>query len=223
MHSCAGKGGNRGLPDLLQPALVAGCTDSHHVADRMDESDYSERTAKRLKHFFPVAISWVLEQERFILENGVPLTDSQRTDAKLVGVARPERVRLFRVDQIPLPQHPKLEEMKEAMNLKLPALTGLALRYGIYLRASLWGQRRCVVHELAHTAQYERLEGVRAYLECYLYECLAIGSTSAPMEQEAIAITHRICGPDRPLSMPKALSVHVPPARSTFIRRRDQR
>jgi len=188
----------------------------------MDESYYSERTAKRLKQYLPVATSWVLEQERFILENGVPLTDMQLADAKLVGVAKPERVRLFRVEQIPLPQHPELEEMKEAMNLTVPDLAGLALRYGVYLRASLWGQRRFVVHELAHTAQYERLEGVRAYLECYLYECLAIGSTSAPMEQEAIAITHRICGPDRSLSMPKTPSVNVPPVRSAFFRRRDQ-
>jgi hypothetical protein len=190
--------------------------------DRMYDSDYSERTAKKLKQYLPVATSWVLEQERFILENGVPLTDVQLADAKLVGVARPEHVRLFRVEQIPLPQHPELEEMKEAMNLTTPALTGLTLRYGIYLRASLWGQRRFVVHELAHTAQYERLEGVRAFLECYLYECLAIGSTSAPMEQEAIAITQRLCGPDRLLCMPKTPTLYLPPAKSTFIRRRDE-
>jgi len=176
-----------------------------------------------LKHFFPVAISWVLEQERFILENGVPLTDAQLADARLVGIAKPERIRLFRVEQIPLPAHPDLAEMKEAMKLTAPALPGLALRYGIYLRADHWGQRRFLVHELAHTAQYERLDGVRAFLECYLYQCLAIGFTSAPMEQEAIAITQRICGPDRSLNMPKTPFTHIPPAKSSSSQRRDQR
>jgi len=181
----------------------------------MDESSYSEKTAKRLKRYLPLATAWILEQERFILENGVPLSDFQLADARLVGVARTERVRLFRVEQIPLPQHPELEEMKEAMKLRTPELPGLAVRYGIYLRVDHWGQRRFVVHELAHTAQYERLDSVRAFLECYLYQCLAIGFTSAPMEQEAIAITQRICGPALSLSMPKTPSAKVPPAKSS--------
>jgi hypothetical protein len=189
----------------------------------MDESNYFEKTAKRLKWYLPLATAWVLEQERFILENGVPLSDAQLADARQVGVARPERVRLFRVEQIPLPEHPELQEMKEAMKLMAPALPGLALRYGIYLRADHWGQRRCLVHELAHTSQYERLDGVRAFLECYLYQCLAIGFISAPMEQEAIAITQRICGPDRSLNMPKPPSAHVQPANSSVNQTRTQR
>ena len=95
----------------------------------MDESSYSEKTGKRLKWYLPLASAWVLKQERFILENGVPLTDVQLADAKLVGVAKPERVRLLRVEQIPLPEHPELEEMKEAMKLTTPELPGLAVRY----------------------------------------------------------------------------------------------
>ncbi len=189
----------------------------------MDESSYSEKTAKRLKWYLPLASAWVLEQERFILENGVPLTEAQLADARQVGVVRPERVRLFRVEQIPLPAHPELEEMNEAMKLRTPGLPGLAVRYGIYLRADHWGQRRFLVHELAHTAQYERLDGVRAFLECYLYQCLAIGFTSAPMEQEAIAITQRICGPDRSLNMPKTPFAHIPPAKSSGSQQRGQR
>jgi hypothetical protein len=189
----------------------------------MDESSYSEKTAKRLKWYLPLASAWVLKQERFILENGVPLTDVQLADAKLVGVAKPERVRLLRVEQIPLPEHPGLEEMKEAMRLTSPELPGLAVRYGIFLRADHWGQRRFLIHELAHTAQYERLDSVPAFLECYLFQCLAIGFTSAPMEQEAIAITRRICGPAQWLSMPKTPSAHIPPAKSPTSRTRRQR
>ena len=204
-------------------ALAAGGRADRPIADRMDESSYSEQTARKLRRYLPLATAWVLEQERFILENGLRLTEDQVADAKLVGVAKPERVRLFRVEQIPLPEHPELDAMKEAMKLTAAALSGLSLRYGIYLRANRWGQRRFVVHELAHTAQYERLEGVRAFLECYLFECLAIGFISAPMEQEAITITQRICGPDRSLDMPKTPLPHVPPAKSAFIRTRGQK
>src|SRR6266705_6672576 len=179
----------------------------------MDQSNFSGKTAERLRWYLPLATAWALEQERFILENGVPLTDVQLADAKLVGVARSERVRLFRVERIPLPEHSELREMTEALRLTMPDLPGLTLRYGIYLRASHWGQRRFVVHELAHTAQYERLDGVRAFLECYLYECLAIGFISAPMEQEAIAITQRICGPTRSVSVPKTPLAHISPTK----------
>src|SRR2546426_4285700 len=107
----------------------------------MNGSDNFENVAKRLKRYLPLASAWVLEQERFILENGVPLTEVQLADAKLVGVAKPERVRLFRVEQIPIPEHAELAEMKEAMKLTAVTLPGLSLRYGIYVRASGWGQR----------------------------------------------------------------------------------
>ena len=40
-----------------------------------------------------------------------------------------------------------------------------------------------VVHELGHTAQYERLGGFEPFLRQYLSQCLTIGYPEAPMEQ----------------------------------------
>ena len=51
-----------------------------------------------------------------------------------------------------------------------------------------------VVHELVHTFQYERLGSVEAFLAQYLQECLTIGYPAAPLEQEAILTTARVCG-----------------------------
>ena len=51
----------------------------------------------------PIARVWAAEQERVILQSGIALTDSQLADARRVGVAQPERVRLLRVAQIPIP------------------------------------------------------------------------------------------------------------------------
>jgi len=46
-----------------------------------------------------------------------------------------------------------------------------------------------VVHELAHTWQYERLGGLRPFLKQYLYECLvAPGYPFGHLEQEAKSI-----------------------------------
>ena len=79
-----------------------------------------------------------------------------------------------------------------AIRFLTPTTCGLALRYGIFVRSHCWGDRRLVAHELAHTAQYERLGGIEPFLRQYLYECLTIGYPEAPMEQEAIAAAGRL-------------------------------
>ena len=164
--------------------------------------EYFRISPERFRSYLPRACAWVLEQERTILEHGVALTAPQLSDAKLAGVVHPERVRLLRVEEVPRPEHPVLRAAADEMKLITPLTPGLSLRYGIALRSHHWDQRRLLVHELAHTAQYERLGSVRAFLECYLYECLAIGYPSAPMEQEAIAVERRVCGAGQSRGMP---------------------
>ncbi len=147
-----------------------------------------------MKNPVPLACLWAEQQEQHILKHGVGLTPDEVVDAKLIGVAAPARVRLLRVDQIPVPEHPALRAAAEATGLILPLTAGLTLRYGIFIRSDCWERRRLVVHELAHVAQYERLGGMRPFLQRYLWECLTIGYPAAPMEQEAIATERRLCG-----------------------------
>ena len=150
-------------------------------------------TPQQFEMLLPLACTWAAEQERVILQSGVALTEEQIADATRVGVAQPERVRLLRVPEIPTPSHPVLAQAAEATSLISPFTIGLTLRYGIFIRDDYWGQRRLVVHELAHTMQYERLGGIEAFLRQYLHECITIGYPEAPMEQEAKRIEHETC------------------------------
>ncbi len=150
-------------------------------------------TPEQFEMLLPLASAWAADQERAILQSGVAFTDAQSADARRVGVARPERVRLLRVSEIPTPSHPALAAAAEATSLISPFTVGLTLRYGIFIRADQWGQRRLVVHELAHTMQYERLGSIDAFLRQYLHECITIGYPEAPMEQEAKRIEHEMC------------------------------
>jgi hypothetical protein len=60
------------------------------------------------------------------------------------------------------------------------------------VRSDFRGDRRLVIHELAHTRQYERLGGIRPFLREYLYECLVTpGYPFGPLEQEAIEVEGR--------------------------------
>jgi hypothetical protein len=148
---------------------------------------------QQFEQLLPLACKWAAEQEQAILLSGVALTEAQIADAIRVGVKHPERVRLLRVQEIPTPSHPALAYAAKETGLISPCTIGLTLRYGIFIRADCWGQRRLVVHELAHTMQYERLGSIEAFLRQYLYECITIGYPEAPMEQEAKRIEREIC------------------------------
>lgn len=160
----------------------------------MIKRDYTHVTPEQFRKWLPMACTWALEQERFVLECGSPLLAHQSADAALAGVSQPEKVRLLPVEEIPAPAHRVLKEAAQWTGLITPERPALAVRYGIFVRSADWGRRRVLVHELARTAQYERLGGIRPFLECFLYECLVLGCPSAPMEQAAATVMRKVCG-----------------------------
>src|SRR5437870_3459878 len=129
----------------------------------------------------PLACAWAEEQEGVILRGGVSLSATEAADAAKIGVPHPERVKLLSVVRVPIPEHPALRAAAEATELISPRTGGLTLRYGIFIRADCWADRRLVFHELVHTLQYERLGGFQPFLQQYLNECITIGYPAAPM------------------------------------------
>ena len=141
----------------------------------------------------PLASEWAEAKEKVVLKNGIPLSNSQIEDAKLVGVIHPERVRIFKVPQIPFPKHPVLKSAAEATQLITPSTVGLTLRYGIFIHSDFSDDRCLIVHELVHTSQYEKLGGFLPFLRKYVLELIKIGYPEAPMEQEAVRMAEKIC------------------------------
>ena len=140
----------------------------------------------------PLAVRWASQQEQKILRAGVALDESQVTDARLMGVARPEKVRLLKVDQVPLPANRLLRWAAKRTKLISSDTAGMALRYGIFIRSDCWQMRRLIAHECVHTAQYERLGGIEEFLSLYLRECLELGYPSGLLEQEAFLKSQQI-------------------------------
>jgi hypothetical protein len=151
-------------------------------------------TPERFEMLLPFACDWAATQEQRILATGEPLPDKMLADARLVGVAAPERVHLLYVPEIPIPDNPALRAAVLETHFLSPLTRGLTLRYGIFIRSDCRFDRTMVIHELGHTAQYERLGGFEPFLRRYLFECLTLGYPEAPMEQEVIELTARICG-----------------------------
>jgi hypothetical protein len=142
---------------------------------------------------FPLAVQWAEAKEKVILEHGTALSQQYVQDAKSVGVKYPERVRIYKVFQIPIPKHPILKAAAEATQLITPATIGISLGYGIFIQDNFSNDRHTIVHELAHTMQCERFGGLYPFLKKYLWECIEIGYPQAPMEQEAIRLAEKIC------------------------------
>jgi hypothetical protein len=147
-----------------------------------------------LPTILPLAVQWAEQQESIILKNGVPLSQQGFQDAKIVGVAKPENIRLLKVASIPMPDHPILVQAATATNLISPQTGGLTIRYGIFVRTDCWSNRQLVAHECVHTSQYERFGGIGEFLQRYLRECIEIGYPAAPLEQEAIQKETKIYG-----------------------------
>jgi len=152
-----------------------------------------QSTLQQLEELLPLAAQWVAEQERRVLCEGVHLSKIELADAKVIGVRNPERVRLLRVETIPVPAHPMLRAAAASINFLTAAPRGLALDYGIFVRADCWRDRSLIAHELAHTAQYQRLGGIVPFLQTYIFQCATVGYANAPLELEAIATAARVC------------------------------
>ena len=154
-----------------------------------------QATLGQLDELLPLAAQWAAEQQQRVLCEGVPLSDKELADAKTIGVQNPERVRLLQVDTIPVPVHPMLRAAATSINFLSAAPRGLALGDGIFVRSDCWRDQRLIAHELAHTAQYQRLGGIVPFLQSYIYQCSTVGYANAPLELEAgiaAARTHSV-------------------------------
>jgi len=147
----------------------------------------------KMEELLPLAAQWAVEQERRVLCLGVPLSKKELADAKAIGVRNPERVRLLCVDSIPMPVHPMLQAAASSLHFLTGSPRGLALEYGIFVRTDHWRDRALIAHELAHTAQYQRLGGILPFLQTYIAQCATVGYANAPLELEATAIASRVC------------------------------
>ena len=152
-----------------------------------------QTTLDQLEELLPLAAQWATEQERRVLCEGVRLSEIEMADAKAIGVRNPERVRLLRVQTIPVPAHPMLRSAAASINFLTAAPRGLALEYAIFVRADHWRDRALIAHELVHTAQYQRLGGILPFLQTYIYQCATVGYPNAALELEAISTADRIC------------------------------
>lgn len=132
----------------------------------------------------PKAIGWATARSEEILRDGEPLSESGTKLAVAVGVSQPERIRVSKVPELPLPKDSDLREAALETGLLGPNMVGLTLGYGIYIRSG-YDDNRLISHECRHVYQYEVAGSIQNYLPIYLEQIVTHGYQSAPYEIDA--------------------------------------
>src|SRR5438132_14084690 len=102
----------------------------------------------------PLACGWAAAQEQRILATGEALSDTMLGDARVVGVAIPEKVRLLYVPEIPIPDDKALRAATLETQFLSPLTRGLTMRYCIFLRSELRYDRLLDIYVLGHASSY---------------------------------------------------------------------
>ena len=149
---------------------------------------------KDFERLSPLASQWAKRQEAYILAHGVPLTPDQTADARRAGVNDPGRVRVLVVNRIPLPDDKELAEAARRAQIITDASRGVAIGYGIIIRADSWRDRELLLHQLAHIAQCERSGGLDNFVGEYLQDRYSSRNFSlGSLEDEARSLAREIC------------------------------
>jgi hypothetical protein len=158
---------------------------------------------EKFDRFAPLAYQWAKKQEAYILQHGVPLRPQQLADAARAGIQDVDRVRVLVVDRIPMPDDMELADAARRAQIITEASRGVALGYGIIIRADSWQNRELLLHQLVHVAQCERSGSLESFVAEYLCDRrdspdFSVGS----LEEEARGLAREICEADRSVNQP---------------------
>ena len=137
-----------------------------------------------LPRLLPRAAAWAEARSNEILREGTPLSAAGLSLARTVGVHYPERIRVSRVDRIPMPEDAELRAAAIQTSLLGPGTAGLTLGYGVYVRSG-HVSNRLLSHEFRHVFQYELEGSIAGFLRQYLQQIVEFGYDQAPYEVDA--------------------------------------
>lgn len=158
---------------------------------------------EKFERLAPLAYQWAKQQEAYILQHGARLGAHQLADASRAGVQDPDRVRILVVDRIPLPDDQELADAARRAQIITDASRGVAIGYGIIIRADSWQNRELLLHQLVHVAQCERCGSLESYVSEYLRDRVSSPAFSfGSLEDEARGLAREICEADKAVKQP---------------------
>lgn len=139
-----------------------------------------------LPYLLDLAIKWAESKASEVRHKGCPLEHNDLRIAVKVGVRRPDLIRTLIVDELPLPDHPRLRDAALHTGLLGPTMIGLTLGYSILVVHGNFNSR-LLAHECRHVHQYESYGSIAEFPPVYLEQIASVGYYNAPLEQDARA------------------------------------
>ena len=173
---------------VFSAAVLAGCM----VVPRpsLDElnalNNPPPHVQEKVNRFFPRALAWFKQAEVDLQMRGRILTESEKAQARKLGVRHPDAVRVVVLETFPMPADPDLRTESERYGLGSRHEGGRTMGSVILLKPWAADNPSVLVHELVHISQFERL-GREAYLRRYIIEMEMMGYARSPLELEAFA------------------------------------
>ena len=134
--------------------------------------------------FFPLVVAWAEAQAAEAASQGTLLDAAGLALARRMGVERPELIRVWIQDELPMPEPPVLVKINEVVRLISPRMAGLTLGHSVIIRNGC-ANPFLLAHELRHVHQYEQEGSIAAFLDRYLHQILDVGYSDAPYEKDA--------------------------------------
>lgn len=144
----------------------------------------ASKLSSLLPSLLPGAVAWAESMAEAVIRNGSTLTEQGLSDARAVGVAMPDRIRVAIVRSLPLPDDEALRNVALSAGLLGPGMVGLTLGYSILIVEG-HATRRLLTHEFRHVHQYEQAGSIASFLPAYLGQIATFGYVDAPLEIDA--------------------------------------
>lgn len=165
---------------------MSGCISIKFESEREKSSpvEPSREAFERTDAILDRALVFLQKSEEAALAEGRPLSNSEMSYARQLGVQHPEKVRIHHRFRFPKPEEePVLAEFNR-LGFGSVLEGGRTNGYGILIKSYFPSKHSIIRHELVHVKQMESM-GQRAFLRQYLVEAMTYDYFDMPLEAEA--------------------------------------
>lgn len=137
-------------------------------------------------------VSWAYKRAKFINQYGAWLTSDLIDLAIKMGVAHPEKIRIYSSHNSTFIDDHKLNDLLFKFGFSADRTCALTLFHSIALNNACAKNLVILAHEFRHVAQFESCGSLELYLEYYLMEVAYFGYGKGPLEVDAHIASNRI-------------------------------
>lgn len=170
---------------FIIPPFFSACSTTNTVSSNQPSStelhlinNPPKETVTKINALIPDALKWYDNVAQSLYAKGRVLTESEKQQAKQLGIKNPDAIRVVILDKFPEPNNQTANNHSEGAR---------AMGNIIMIKPRHQNNSLILCHELVHIAQKDRL-GLTEFLKRYALEREVLGYSRSMLENEAYAL-----------------------------------